>query len=167
MCCLMYQFNVSWINATLTRTRRCQGFPVSACAVCTSSAFRITSIIIVIITNVCVEVFVFVLYATYTCLCDAGQSWDVLQRESTADKQSVFSVMMLSGGAVSYSVLLHSPSLAPEALAAAYLENREGAGQGLGGRHFNHEGRRRVFIGGTFRRDFLSLEGALQLHLPC
>ena len=44
---------------------------------------------------------------------------------------------------------------------AAYLENREG-GQGLGGRHFTQQGgRSTVVIGGTFRRDFSSLEGTL------
>ena len=46
--------------------------------------------------------------------------------------------------------------------AAAYLENRDGGGgQELGGRHVTQRGRRKVVIGGTFRRDVLSLEGLL------
>ena len=49
---------------------------------------------------------------------------------------------------------------------AAYLENREG-GQSLGGRHFTQERRRAVVIGGAFRRDFSSLEGAFQLDFSC
>ena len=42
---------------------------------------------------------------------------------------------------------------------AAYLENREVRGeQGLGVRNFTQGGRRTVVFGGTFRRDFSSLE---------
>ena len=33
---------------------------------------------------------------------------------------------------------------------AAYLENREGGGQGLAGYHFTQGGRRTVVIGGIF-----------------
>ena len=42
---------------------------------------------------------------------------------------------------------------------AAYLQNRVGGGQELGGRHFTQGGRPEVVIGGTFRRNFSSLEG--------
>ena len=45
---------------------------------------------------------------------------------------------------------------------AAYLENREGGGQGIGGRHFTQGGRSTVVIGGTFRRNFFGPEGALR-----
>ena len=43
---------------------------------------------------------------------------------------------------------------ARDQFAAAYLENHEGGGQGLGGRHFNQGGRPTVVIGVTFQRDF-------------
>ena len=45
---------------------------------------------------------------------------------------------------------------------AAYLENRKGGGAGVGVSHFSQRGRPTVVIaiGGIFRRNFSSLEGA-------
>ena len=48
---------------------------------------------------------------------------------------------------------------------AAYLENREGGGQRLGGRHFTQGGRPTI-IGETFLRKFSSLEGAVRPEKP-
>ena len=61
------------------------------------------------------------------------------------------------------------PLVAPLGLCppnSVFKKSRRGGGQGLGGRHFTQGGRRTVVIGGTFGRNFSSLEGALKYIFP-